>query len=277
MDEKDKWLKPRKNKDGEWEWPDESEFPADENKINYSPKVRALGYPADLPCEVSHSGSMSYSESGSASLVYDIPQDDLVIAATAMLGTTHAIFTDLICLSIDFEDLGDIDQATGSFKSYRCTFNYGPEEEDDTDLGEENYNLSGKTISYPSKKASWGSGGTALMEADADPPMLTLFTPMAEYTIKFKHVAALPKADLAAAVGKVNSDVWRTNTAETVLFKGIQSSKKYTTNGVEWDVSYSYSINFNEWNKEFRPSTGAWAEIDPKPYGQVSFIGTFGF
>ena len=98
--------------------------------------------------------------------------------------------------------------------------------------------------------------------------------------IKFTKVASLPKASLIAAVGKVNSDVWRSFSAETVMFNGVETETKWTTSGLEYTVGYSYSVNFFGWNKRFRPSAAVanhCEEIEPNPYQQVSFAATFGF
>jgi len=242
--------------------------------------VRAQAYPADLPAWKSHSGTIPYSESASAQIEYIIPENDLATMISATLGMAHPIWTDLICLSIDFSHDGSWECDGSDWAHYVTTANFGPPEEDDSDLGQESLSVNGQIFSVPTKALEWSSPGDTMNEAAGDPPMTSVVVPQAELRIKFTKVASLPKASLVAAVGKVNSDAWRGFGIETVMFNGVESEVKYTTGGQEYTVGYSYSVNFNGWNKRFRPSAAVankWEEIEPNPYDKVSFAATFGF
>jgi hypothetical protein len=228
---------------------------------------------------------MSYVDESSASIDYVIPQADLVAAAQAVLGTAHPFIADLVALNMSFDWNGDIDQSDGDWKNYAVTFNYGPPTEDSEDLGTESWTLSGKTFSFDTKKTEWASGSVPMDEAEGDPIRKSIIIPMVDYQVKFTKVAALPQANLISYIGKVNSGAWLGWPDETAMFLGANTEKKVTSDGVEFNIGYKFTINCATmgggagaamtWNKEYRPSTGLPAEIDPKPYTATSFAGIF--
>ena len=272
------------------ELPEDHPLNQGKGQIHYSPRdenllanqemgddaiVRALAIGNDW---TSHSGSIPNYESASASIGYIVAENSLAAWIAATLGTAHPIWTDMICLTVDFEHNGSWECDGSDWAQYAVTANYGPYP--DEELGQESISISAQAYTFPTKALEGSSPGDNISEEKGDAPMATIMLPQAAYKIKFAKVASLPKATLIAAVGKVNDALWHGWAAETCLFLGCNTETKYTSTGVEYSVDYDYQVNFAGWNKVYRPQNAKnakWEDTNPELYDDVGFAATFGW
>lgn len=143
---------------------------------------------------------------------------------------------------------------------------------DPLDLGEENVEFSGRMITAPPEMFTWTSGGQALLSSES--PGIVEVRATLERTKNSQ--ATLPTTTIFGLIGKVNVSSFLGGAAETVLFLGASSSRRFTTFGAKcWDVRMRVEYNPQGWNKFLRASSGAYESVTPKPYstGDLTALG----
>lgn len=139
---------------------------------------------------------------------------------------------------------------------------------DPLDLGEEKIEFSGRMITAPPEMFTWASDGEALLSSEA--PGIIEVKASLERTIN--TVASLPLTTIFGLIGKVNSSTYLGGAAETMLYLGASSQRRYTTFGSKcWSLTHKIDFSAAGWNQFLRASTGDYEELDPKPYDSADF------
>lgn len=243
--------------------------------------------------EVSVNENLNYDDP-TAEVVDFVPWADRLGIAVGLLGgwvnvggfltyVAPAYYQDiptLVCKNVKTKWLGDIDEATGDWKSAEIVVSYGkPETQDQVvDFGELGLDISAEALSVPGKAFKWNGGpdnGKALNKEDDITPQVII--PSVAIHLKRKS-PFLILSTIVGNIGRINSGFLTVAgysfASETVLFAGASASRKFTSEGHDlWEYDFQFMAKGTSWNKFFHKS-GSYHYLTPLVYGSGN-LGVF--
>jgi len=190
--------------------------------------------------------------------------------------------------AVDIAGFGVIDESSGTpvYPKAELTIDYEPPPEDDGGdepdvTATEELTFGGEFILHAEGTWNWLSG------VKADTPcmqQMSQLLPTIDHVFTRKNVMILPKTVLTAAIGKVNSAVFKGVPIGKMLFAGAHARREITASG---ERPYELTLTFKErtelWNAAYSPADKAWIELYAggastgiQPYYKSDFAGLLG-
>jgi hypothetical protein len=149
-----------------------------------------------------------------------------------------------------------------AFEYARLTVTFKPKESgsiDSLEKGEETLDFGADVLSFNGAEPFFKWSDNKPLPAEASPGKIV---PIVTFTKTIKGIHAIPLAAVfSIAKAPINSNTYMGAEPGTLRFEGAQTSKRFTTTGVQKDFTAKFSWRAIPWNKMLRPSTGNFEDI----------------
>jgi len=205
------------------------------------------------------SRKVSYANTGSTGIrKFESAWADQLTDKNALLNAVFPGHVVMKCKSVDVEPLGDIADG-GGYENALLTAHYSSETSGivvtlGVDTMSETWEIGGEALSTGGALFFWTTDDGDSKRKQVPESTLTLTSPLASiaYAGAFN---ALPKANIIAAIGKVNDTTWYGFLSDTLLFEGVHANRSWgdAVDDYIWNIAYKFVFKPSGWNNIWNP------------------------